>query len=169
MAFNIQNDKPDESLQTMMDALTGKRLSYTLNKSLLSREGNTEGLLIGGNLSILSNLMGTVSEPDNSGKILFLEDVDEYLYHIDRMMMNLKRAGKLEKLKGLIVGGMTKMNDNAIPFGKSANEIIADIVKEYKYPVCYDFQAGHLEPNLALILGRNVNLMVGKTVELEFS
>ena len=113
--------------------------------------------------------MGTVSEPDTAGKILFLEDVDEYLYHVDRMMMNLRRAGKLEKLNGLIVGGMNKMNDNAVPFGKMANEIIADVVKEYKYPVCYDFPAGHLEPNLALILGRNVTLRVGKEVELVFS
>ena len=169
MAFNIQDEQPDESLQSMMNALTGIRISYTRNKSALSREGNAEGLLVGGNLSILHNLMGTVSEPETEGKILFLEDVDEYLYHIDRMMMNLKRAGKLEKLNGLIVGGMSKMNDNAVPFGKSANEIIADVVKDYTFPVCYDFPSGHLEPNLALILGRNVNLHVGKEVALIFS
>jgi len=169
MPINIQNEKPDESLQTMIQAISGQRISYKLNRSVLSREGSAEGLLVGGNLSILHNLMGTVSEPETAGKILFLEDVDEYLYHIDRMMMNFNRAGKLGKLKGLIVGGMTKMNDNAIPFGKTANEIIADVVREYKFPVCYDFPAGHLDPNLALILGRSVTLKVGKEVEIKFS
>ncbi|HRD37564.1 MAG TPA: LD-carboxypeptidase, partial [Bacteroidia bacterium] len=77
-------------------------------------------------------------------KILFIEDLDEYLYHIDRMMLQLKRSGKLKNLKGLIVGGMSDMKDNKIPFGKSAEEIIYDAVKEYKYPVCFNFPAGHI-------------------------
>ncbi|MDP1623397.1 MAG: LD-carboxypeptidase [Bacteroidales bacterium] len=168
MPVNIKSEYPDETLQTMADALFGRQITHSCPGSALSRNGKSEGLLIGGNLSILYSLMGSVSEPDFAGKILFLEDVDEYLYHIDRMMMNLKRAGKLGKLKGLIVGGMTKMNDNAIPFGKTANEIIADAVKEYKFPVCFDFPAGHLDTNLALIMGRKARFSVDDVVELAF-
>ena len=125
-------------------------------------------MLTGGNLSILYSLLGSVSEIDTTDKILFLEDVDEYLYHIDRMMMSLKRAGKLDKLKGLIVGGMDRMNDNTVPYGKTANEIIAEAVAGYSYPVCFDFPSGHGEHNLALILGRKVTLKVGAEVELIF-
>ena len=109
----------------------------------------------------------TVSAMAN-GKILFLEDVDEYLYHIDRMMMNLKRSGKLGKLAGLIVGSMTKMRDNEVPFGKTAEGIIADAVAEYAYPVCFNFPAGHQEDNRALILGREVTLKVNDEVRLSF-
>jgi muramoyltetrapeptide carboxypeptidase len=169
MPINIRDENLDDSLTTMMNALFGCQVAYTCNKPELSRDGIGEGLLVGGNLSILYSLMGSASEPDTTGKVLFIEEVDEYLYHIDRMMMNLKRAGKLAGLSGLIVGGMTKMNDNVIPFGFTANEIIADAVREYKYPVCFGFPAGHLEPNLALILGRTVTLKVGKVVELKFS
>jgi muramoyltetrapeptide carboxypeptidase len=168
MPINIQPEKHVDTLTTLMNALCGNRIAYTYNKTALSREGMAEGLLVGGNLSILYNLMGTASEPDTAGKILFIEDVDEYLYHIDRMMMNMKRAGKLAKLSGLIVGGMNKMNDNVVPFGLTANEIIADMIMDYKYPVCFDFPAGHLDTNLALILGRKVTLKVGKEVELVF-
>ena len=97
------------------------------------------GQIIGGNLSILYSLIGTPSDIDTEGKILFIEDLDEYLYHIDRMMMSLKRSGKLVLLEGLIVGGMTKMNDNNIPFGKTAEQIILDTVSEYDFPICFNF------------------------------
>jgi len=168
MPVNIKCETPDETLQTMMNALFGKRITYSYSKPRMSREGKTDGVLTGGNLSVLYSLLGSGSDIDTTGKILFLEDVDEYLYHIDRMMVAMKRDGKLEKLRGLIVGGMTKMNDSTIPCGKTANEIVADAVKEYNYPVCYDFPAGHLDHNLALILGRKVSLTVGKEVELSF-
>jgi muramoyltetrapeptide carboxypeptidase len=168
MPVNITEETPDETLRSMLKALTGRRMTYTCPKDDLSREGRAEGVLTGGNLSVLYSLMGSASEPDTAGKILFLEDLDEYLYHIDRMMINLKRAGKLARLKGLIVGGMTKMNDNAIPFGKTANEIIADAVKEYQYPVCFGFPAGHGERNLALIMGRKVLFSVEEEVGLSF-
>jgi muramoyltetrapeptide carboxypeptidase len=168
MPVNIKGESEDESLRTLVNALFGKVITYSYPKSGLSRDGHAEGALVGGNLSILYSLMGSASEPDTTGKILFLEDVDEYLYHIDRMMMGLKRAGKLDKLKGLIVGGMTKMNDNTIPFGKTATEIIAEAVRDYKYPVCFDFPAGHQDTNLALVMGRKVSLTVGKEVELRF-
>jgi len=168
MPVNMQGENKGETMQTMMNALFGKRITYSYPKPGLAREGRSEGVLVGGNLSILFSLMGSVSEPDMAGKILFLEDVDEYLYHVDRMMMNLKRAGKLDNLKGLIVGGMTGMKDNAIPFGKTAGEIIADAVKDYTFPVCFDFPAGHQDTNLALILGRKVSFSVDKEVELSF-
>jgi len=168
MPVNMQGENKGETMQTMMNALFGKRITYSYPKPGLAREGRSEGVLVGGNLSILFSLMGSVSEPDMAGKILFLEDVDEYLYHVDRMMMNLKRAGKLDNLKGLIVGGMTGMKDNAIPFGKTAGEIVADAVKDYTFPVCFDFPAGHQDTNLALILGRKVSFSVDKEVELSF-
>ncbi len=169
MPVNIASeDARSDSLETLKNTLLGTHIQYTFPKSDLSREGIAEGRLVGGNLSILYSLMGSRSEIDTAGKILFIEDVDEYLYHIDRMMISLKRAGKLDRLKGLIVGGMDKMNDNTIPFGKSASEIIADVVSEYDYPVCYDFPAGHGEPNLALILGRTIKLKVDGEVQVAF-
>jgi muramoyltetrapeptide carboxypeptidase len=154
--------------ESLRKALLGEKLFYKKPVTFHDRTGLSEGILTGGNLSIIYSLTGTASDTDTDGKILFLEDVDEYLYHIDRMMMNLKRAGKLNKLNGLIVGGMDRMNDNEVPFGKTANEIIADAVAEYNYPVCFDFPAGHGETNLALILGRKIRFKVDKNVEVEF-
>jgi len=168
MPVHLVTETPGDSLDTMLNALFGSRISYSFSQTPLSCDGKSEGLLVGGNLSILYSLSGSSSELDTRGKILFLEDVDEYLYHIDRMMMNLKRSGKLEHLKGLIVGSMTRMNDNAVPFGKTANEIIFEAVKDYKYPVCFDFPAGHSDNNLALILGRQVSFKVGSQIELVF-
>jgi muramoyltetrapeptide carboxypeptidase len=124
---------------------------------------------VGGNLSILYSLNGSVTFPDCQGKILFIEDLDEYLYHIDRMMINLKRSGTLAGLSGLIVGGMTDMNDNDVPFGKSAKEIIKSAVSAYGYPVCFDFPAGHIDDNCPLIFGRNVLLEVSSdTAHISF-
>jgi muramoyltetrapeptide carboxypeptidase len=134
----------------------------------MDRPGAGEGILTGGNLSILYSLMGSPSQTDTKGKILFLEDVDEYLYHIDRMMMNLKRAGLLKNLRGLIVGSMHEMKDNTIPFGKTAMQIISEAVKDYGYPVCYNFPSGHGPENLALILGRKVKLLVDEEIVLGF-
>lgn len=130
------------------------------NTSPLGRLGSAEGEVVGGNLSILYSTCGSRSCPDTKGKILFLEDLDEYLYHVDRMMINLKRNGMLDDLAGLIVGGLTDMHDNAVPFGKTAEEIVMDAVKEYDYPVCFNFPAGHIEDNRTLILGRKAKLEV---------
>ena len=126
------------------------------------KQGEVEAEICGGNLSILYSLMGSSSEIDTEGKILFIEDLDEYLYHIDRMMMNLKRAGKLDKLSALIVGGMNDMNDNKVPFGKSAYEIIWDTVKDYNYPVCFGFPAGHIEDNFAIKMGATAVLKISE-------
>ena len=144
-------------------------ISYTVEEENDNRIGEAEGELIGGNLSVLYSLIGSSSSPNTDGKILFIEDLDEYLYHIDRMMQNLKRNGMLKNLKGLIVGGMNDMNDNTIPFGKTAEEIIMETVSVYDYPVCFNFPAGHIEDNRALILGRNVTLAITeKSVSLIF-
>ena len=158
MLMNINKDK--ESTETLRKALFGETLNYEVQANLLNKNGEAEGLLVGGNLSLIYSLAGSVSDLETNGKILFLEDLDEYLYHIDRMMMSLKRSGKLDHLAGLVIGGMTDMKDNAIPFGKTAEEIIIDTVKEYNYPVCFDFPAGHIDRNLALYFGKKVKLTV---------
>lgn len=145
---------------TMINSLRGKLQQYDFEKHTLNRQGTNSAEVVGGNLSILYSILGSRSDVDTSGKILFLEDLDEYLYHIDRMMMNLKRNGKLANLAALMVGGMNDMNDNAIPFGKTAEEIIREAVEEYDYPVCFNFPAGHLEDNRALILGKKATLRI---------
>ncbi|MFM7016723.1 MAG: LD-carboxypeptidase [Bacteroidota bacterium] len=169
MMINLMDDKRnEEAANKIIDVLTGKSIRYTSSSQELNRLGTCEGELVGGNLSLLYALAGTPSDINTDGKILFIEDLDEYLYHIDRMMMQLKRSGKLKKLKGLIVGGMSDMRDNAIPFGKSAEEIISEAVSEYSYPVCFNFPSGHIDRNLPLIFGAEVKLEVGMNVDLTF-
>ncbi len=158
----------NETWTRLRGVMEGKPLSYEIGSHALNRQGRAEGMLVGGNLSVLFSLRGTFCDIDTDGRILFLEDLDEYLYHIDRMMMNLKIAGKLKKLKGIIVGGMSDMKDNTVPFGRDAYEIIADAVSDYDYPVIFNFPAGHCEPNLPLIFGRVVKLDVGEKVRVEF-
>ena len=112
-----------------------------------------EGEIVGGNLSVLYGMMGSNTFPELDGKIFFIEEVDEYIYHIDRMMHALKRAGKLENLKGLIVGGLTQIKDNSHPFGMTAEQVIAEAVAEYNYPLCFGFPAGHFDDNRPLFFG----------------
>jgi muramoyltetrapeptide carboxypeptidase len=167
--YNPELASSDSWLKLKM-ILQGHKVEYELPAHELNRLGTANGMLVGGNLSLIFSLRGTFCDLDTDGRILFIEDLDEYLYHIDRMMMNLKISGKLKKLNGLIVGGMNEMRDNAITFGRSANEIIANTVKDYNYPVVFNFPAGHCEPNLPLILGRNIILDVKpKKVNLQFS
>lgn len=168
MPINIKTGKNTESTSQLKNILFGKKIFYKKPITLGSRSGLSKAELVGGNLSILYSLMGTPTEIDTKGKILFIEDLDEYLYHIDRMMQNLRRAGKLKHLKGLIVGGMTQMKDNEIPFGKTAQEIILEAVQPYHYPVYFDFPAGHGAENLPLILGREVTMIVDESLELGF-
>lgn len=160
MAFQFL--KNVEATLTVKNAVFGKKIKYKHSAHLLNRIGKADAEVVGGNLSILYSLSGSVDDLVTKNKILFLEDLDEYLYHIDRMMMQLKRSGKLKDLKGLIVGGMSDMKDNAVPFGKTAEEIILDAVKEYKYPVCFNFPAGHVDDNRALIFGKKAKLIVSK-------
>jgi muramoyltetrapeptide carboxypeptidase len=166
MLLNFVKNEPSSA--ALRSALFGELKAYTHFSHPLNRKGKASGALVGGNLSLLYAINGSASDIDTNGKILFLEDLDEYLYHVDRMMLNLKRAGKLAHLKGLVVGGMTDMKDNQIPFGKNAEEIILDAVKEYSYPVCFNFPAGHVDENLPLYFGRSVNLKVGNQVELSW-
>ncbi len=154
----VSSKATEEAKESLRKALFGEHLEYTVPCDQMNRYGNASGELVGGNLSILYSLFGSVSSIDCTDKILFIEDLDEYLYHIDRMMMNLKRNGCLENLKGIIVGGMTKMKDNDIPWGKNALEIIQDITKEYNIPIIYNFPAGHLADNHTLIFGKKIKL-----------
>lgn len=160
MAF--QFPKNEEATESIRKLICGKKLEYPVAKNPLNRGGICEGIVVGGNLSLIYALSGSIDDLNCKNKILFIEDLDEQLYHIDRMMLQLKRSGKLKYLKGLIVGGMSDMKDNAIPFGKTAEEIIWDAVKEYKYPVCFNFPAGHIEKNMALYFGKKARLTITK-------
>jgi muramoyltetrapeptide carboxypeptidase len=166
MPFNFAQDV--ESVTQLRRALFGEAIHYSWPANALNRPGTANGQFIGGNLSLLYALCGSQSDIDTRGKILFLEDLDEYLYHIDRMLLNLRRSGKLQHLSALIIGGMTSMKDNTIPFGKTAEEIILDAVKDYDYPVCFDFPAGHVVRNLPLILGKDVKVEVSSACLLRF-
>ena len=151
-------DNTKFALNSLFDVLFGKLPNSEFETHMLNRNGLANAEIVGGNLSVLYSLLGSASFPDTDGKILFLEDLDEYLYHIDRMMMGLKRAGKLANLAGLLVGGMTEMNDNTVPFGKTAEEIILDAVFEYDFPVFFNFPAGHNDNNMALVMGAKVKI-----------
>ncbi len=173
--YNLSGSRLNaEAGEAFRRALTGTPMSYQEEApaefASLQRNGTATGKLVGGNLSLLYALSGSVSFPDFTGKILFLEDLDEYLYHIDRMLQQLKRSGKLKDLAGLVVGGMSGMNDNLVHYGKTAEEIIAETVEEYNYPVCYGFPAGHIDRNLSLVMGAEVMMEVsGNRVKLRSS
>jgi len=158
MPFNFGKDA--ESTDLLRKALLGEVNEYKIEAQPINKKGKSSGILCGGNLSLLYALAATPSDIETRGKILFLEDLDEYLYHIDRMMMQLKRSGKLAHLNGLIIGSFSEMKDNIIPFGEIAEQIILESVKEYNYPVCFGFPAGHGIKNFPLYMGRNVELVV---------
>ena len=151
-----------ESINSIKDILFGKRNIIKCISSKKNRIGLAESCIVGGNLSIIYSLLGSKTDLDTSNKILFLEDIDEYLYHLERMIISLKRAKKFESIKGLIIGGMTEMNDNDISFGKGVENIITDCLKEYNFPICFDFPSGHVKNNKPIILGRNSLLDIGQ-------
>ncbi|MCB0431295.1 MAG: LD-carboxypeptidase [Flavobacteriales bacterium] len=159
----------EAAVDRLQRVLFGEAPVYTIPAHPQNRKGTAEGMLTGGNLSVLYSLLGSSSDADWTDRILFLEDLDEYLYHIDRMMVNLRRSGKLQGLAGLVVGGCTDMKDNQVPFGKTAEEIISDAVSSYGYPVCFGFPAGHVAENMPLIMGRKVFLEVDDAVRLTFA
>ena len=161
MPINVKEQFSSEdvlSLNSLKSVLFGQSVSYPLPNHSLTIKGDASGELIGGNLSILYSILGSNTCSSTEGKILFIEDLDEYLYHVDRMMINLKRNGLLDDLNALIVGGMSDMNDNTIPFGKTAEEIVLNHVSELGYPVYFGFPAGHVSPNLALPFGSKVKI-----------
>jgi len=155
--------KTKACVQSIKNSLFGKNNNIIIPSEVFNVTGNAKGVLVGGNLSMLYSLCGSSSSISTKGKILFIEDLDEYLYHIDRMLQNLKRNGMLDQLEGLVIGGMTKMHDNDIPFGQSAEEIILSICNDYNYPIVFNFPAGHIKDNRALILGRKAELIISKT------
>lgn len=156
----INFTKNEKATQSLIGSLFGTTEAISVSPCNQNKKGNANGILVGGNVSLLYALSGTTYDLDTTDKILFIEDLDEYLYHLDRMMMQLKLSGKLKNVKGLIVGGMTDMKDNKIPFGKTAEEIILDAIKEYDYPLCFNFPAGHIDRNLALKFGTHHSFIV---------
>ncbi|HQQ93072.1 MAG TPA: LD-carboxypeptidase [Bacteroidia bacterium] len=154
--------KHEKATLSIKKLLFNQKQSYKIEPNPLNRPGFAEAEVVGGNLSLLYALSGSPSELSYRNKILFIEDLDEFLYHVDRMMLQLKRSRKLEQLAGLMVGGMSDMKDNSISFGKSAEEIVMEAVEEYAYPVCFNFPAGHIDENMAFYLGRRARLRVGR-------
>ena len=162
MPFTVPN-APEEVKDTLRKALFGETISYSIPSKSYDVKGTALGELVGGNISILYSLLGSKSAIDTKDKILFIEDLDEYLYHIDRMMYNLKRNGYFENVKGIIVGSMTDMHDNEIPFGQNEVQIITEIAKENRIPIAFQFPAGHQSDNRTLILGKQVDFEVNKS------
>ncbi len=147
-------------IDILFSFLEGESPEYIINPYPTNRIGKASGELIGGNLSLLHALRGTKFDLNAKGKILFIEDLSEYLYHLDRVMYNLKLGGILENLSGLVVGQFTDMKDNETPFGETVEQIIYKSVAEYNYPVAFNFPSGHIETNFPLILGDKINLHV---------
>jgi muramoyltetrapeptide carboxypeptidase len=161
-AFNHEEYK-NEYIKSLHDALIGRKANYTIPSHEFNQKGKGSGTLVGGNLSLLVNMIGTPSDIKTKNKILFIEDVGEYIYNIDRMMRHLKRSGKLAHLKGLILGGFTELKDTTIPFGQTAEEVIKEIVKDYNFPVCFHFPVSHDKENYALKVGVKYKLSVNDT------
>lgn len=158
-AFKPETEFADHIL-CFQKALCGETLKYNTPPAPFNRNGKASAILTGGNVAILAHLTGSVSEVDTDGKILFIEDIGEYRYNLDRMLLNLKRAGKLNNLKALLVGSFTDMQDTVRPFGQSTEEIIFDKVKEYDYPVMFHFPCGHQDINYTLRMGMEHRLEV---------
>lgn len=160
-AFNEDKGENRYTL-SLKDTMEGKPVIFIEKAHPLNQPGKTKAPLIGGNLCLMAHSAGTNAAYDTAGKILFMEDIGEQLYNIDRMMLQLKRSGQLSKLKGLIVGGMSDCKDTERPFGKTAYEIIADQVKEFDYPKCFGFPISHEKGNVAIQIGRKYELDIDK-------
>ncbi|WP_233266012.1 LD-carboxypeptidase [Formosa sp. L2A11] len=150
------------TVSTFKDAIFGKPLSYTLKGSKYNKTGVVTAPLTGGNLTLLHTMLGSVSTIDTSGEILFIEEVGEYAYHIDRMLQSLKRAGYFENCKGILVGDMSRVRKNPTPFGESIEEIILNIAADYDFPVAFNMPAGHEKDNRAMFFGRTIEMKVTK-------
>lgn len=155
-------DEIKTSVDTFKAALFGKPTDYNLDASSYNKLGKSSGRLIGGNLTMLHTMLGSDESLDTSGKILFIEEIGEYKYHIDRMLQSMKRAGYFENLSGLIVGDMTKLRKNTTLWGTSIEQLILDALSDYNFPIAFGMPAGHEKDNRALVLGREINLEVSK-------
>lgn len=165
-AFN-DGVEGNEFIQSLKKAITGKKAKYKSGVYSFNKNGKAEAELVGGNLALLVNMIGTASDINTKNKILFIEDIGEYIYSTDRMMYQLKRCGKLDTLAGLVVGSFTDTKDTERPFGKTVYQAIYDVIKEYNYPVCFNFPVGHAKENYALKVGCSYELKVSaKSVTL---
>lgn len=165
MPSNMEFDAESriESVTTLKKALFGAPLNYDIPSSSYNRTGKASGILIGGNLTLVTNLLGTDSALNTKDKILFLEEIGEYKYHIDRMLRALQRNGYFDKCSGLIIGGMSHIKKNSTVWGQSIEELILTIVKDYDFPVLFNFPAGHDPENRALFMGRQIEMNVSET------
>ncbi|WP_247231856.1 LD-carboxypeptidase [Telluribacter sp. SYSU D00476] len=161
MAKIFTKEGGEEALESLRRMLFGEEVGYSIPSHPFNQHGEATAEVVGGNLCLLAHLMGSGSELDTTGKILFIEDVGEYFYNLDRMMIQMKRGGKLDQLAGLLVGQFTDMRDNSDPtFGKDAYEIIREHTQEYSYPICYNFPTGHVADNRAMGVGLPARLVV---------
>ena len=165
MAVSLPSNLSDieQSISTFKNTIFGQSLSYTLKGSTYNKTGEAKGALVGGNLTILHTMLGSKESLDTTGKILFIEEIGEYKYHIDRMLQSLKRAGYFDNCKGVIVGDMSRMRKNTTLWGTSIEQLILDALSDYDFPIAFNMPAGHEKDNRALILGREVSLKVEKT------
>ncbi len=164
MCVSLNEDKEglDETIATFKNTVFGNPLSYTIEGSAYNKTGIASGQLVGGNLTILHTMLGSETSIDTSGKILFIEEIGEYAYHIDRMLQSLKRAGYFDDCKGVVVGDITKLRKNTTPWGKPVEQLILDALAEYDFPIAFNMPAGHERDNRALIFGRTIQLHVAK-------
>jgi muramoyltetrapeptide carboxypeptidase len=164
MCVSLTKDLDDvkNAIDTFKSALLGNPTNFTLEGSNYNKTGNASGELVGGNLTILHTMLGSKESIDTSGKILFIEEIGEYKYHIDRMLQSMNRAGYFDNLKGLIVGDMSRMRKNTTLWGTSVEQLILDALADYDFPIAFNMPAGHEKDNRALILGRTIELKVEK-------
>lgn len=155
-------DDIKESLSTFRSTIFGHPVNYTLEGSVYNRTGEVSGVLVGGNLTMLHTMLGSKTSIDTSGKILFIEEIGEYKYHIDRMLQSLKRAGYFDNCKGLLVGNMSKMRKNTTPWGTSVEQLILDALADYDFPIAFNMPAGHEKDNRAMVFGKSITFMVDK-------
>lgn len=168
MPLNFSSNS-EEALKTLLLALENESYSITTDATKWNKKGVAKGKLVGGNLSILYSLLGTDDQIDFTDCLLFIEDLSEQLYHLDRMFYTFEKAGVLDIISGLVVGGMTDMKDTAVPFGKSYEEVILEHFQFRKIPIAFNFPAGHIDDNRALVFGREVVLTVDeKQVSIQF-
>jgi muramoyltetrapeptide carboxypeptidase len=162
MAVNMEENQKEinESIESLKNCLFGKLKSYHINNNKYNRIGKSSGILVGGNLTLLASQLGSSSEIDTKDKILFIEEIGEYKYHIDRMLQSLKRAGFFDNCNGVLIGDMSEIKINSPSWGSSVNELIYDVLKPYKFPISFGIQSGHLKHNESLIFGRNIDLDV---------